>query len=66
MPFFNKRGRGSGGKNFNNRKPNKFFRGNRNRPGAIRKNVQEFANNSGLRQTNGPRRNRRGGRVIKK
>lgn len=40
MAFFNKRGgrgRGRGGKSFNNRNPNKPFSRNPDRPGGIRK-----------------------------
>ena len=67
MPFNNRRGgRGRGGKNFNNRNPNKFFRRNPNRPGGIRKDFQDFGNRPPLRPTNRPLNKRtRGGRRVK-
>lgn len=57
MPFYNRRGRGRGrgGKDFNDNNPNKLFRRNVNRPGGIRKDFQEEEfSNKPLRNTNRP------------
>ena len=62
MAFFNRRGRGRGGNNFNTRNPNQMFRRNANRPGGIRKDFQEFSNKPSFRPNTGPlnKRSRRG------